>query len=410
MPKRNSKRFTEQAIKLMGKPPRGARVERFDSEVDGLCIRVTGAGTKSWYVYYRFPGPDGEPKHHRLCLGRWPETSVKRAREAAQEIKEQVASGTDPKRVLQLELSAAQAEAEKTFTWLAEKYIARECPNLQRGREIESLIRRELIPYWGWKHVTELRQEHLTEVTDRLIDAGKPMAALRLYEVAKRVLRWSLKRGHIEASPFAASEPPVARVKRGRVLKHHEIGVLWSAWDKMGYPYGPMMQFLLLTAQRRSEVAHMAWTEIDVDKLQWTIPEERSKSKREHIVPLSAPTMEIINAIPRIDGSDYVLTVTGERPVSAFSQAKAKADEISEISDWRLHDLRRTARTEMARLGVAEIVSERVLNHLPRGLVAVYNIYEYLDEKRDALERWGQELTNILTPPPENVVRLKAQQ
>ena len=390
----------------MGKAPRGARVERFDSEVDGLCIRVTGAGTKSWYVYYRFPCPDGELKHHRLCLGRWPEISVKQAREAAQEVKEQVAAGTDPKRVRQLELSAAQAEAQKTFAWLAEKYIARECPNLRRGREVESIIRRELIPYWGWKHVTDLRQEHLTEVTDRLIDAGKPMAAHRLYEVAKRILRWSLKRGHIEASPFAASEPPVAKVKRQRILKHGEIKHLWAAWDEMGYPYGTMMQLLLLTAQRRSEVAGMTWSEIDRGRRQWVIPEERTKLRREHIVPLSAHTMDVLNAIPHFSGSDYVLTVTGKRPVSAFSQAKAKSDEITEISDWRLHDLRRTARTEMARLGVAEIVSERVLNHLPKGLVAVYNIYEYLDEKCDALERWSQELTNILTPPPDNVVPL----
>jgi len=174
----------------------------------------------------------------------------------------------------------------------------------------------------------------------------------------------------------------------------------------MGYPYGTMMQLLLLTAQRRSEVAGMTWSEIDRDKRQWVIPEERTKLKREHIVPLSAHAMDVLNAIPRFSGSDFVLTVTGERPVSAFSQSKAKADEISELSDWRLHDLGRTARTEMARLGVAEIVSERVLNHLPKGLVAVYNIYEYLDEKCDALERWGQELRNILTPPPENVVQL----
>ena len=167
------------------------------------------------------------------------------------------------------------------------------------------------------------------------------------------------------------------------------------------------MKLLLLTGQRRSEVAGMVWSEIDLEGKLWTIPKDRSKSKREHIVPLSGPALTVLNEPPLFGDGAFVFTTTsGRRPVSGFSKAKARANDLSEVEKWRLHDLRRTVRTEMARLGIPEVVGERVLNHLPQGLTKTYNVYEYLDEKQDALAQWGQELINIIEPPPDNVVSL----
>ncbi len=171
---------------------------------------------------------------------------------------------------------------------------------------------------------------------------------------------------------------------------------------------------LLSPLHRRCRVLPMPprWTRLD--KREWAIPASRSKSKREHIVPLPAAAVEILESLPRFTDGDYVFTTTGgRRPVSGFSKAKVRTDQMllaqsTGIEGWRVHDLRRTCRTGMARLGVPEIVSERVLNHLPQGLGKIYNVHEYLDEKRDALDRWTQEVGNIITPPPENVVRLKA--
>ena len=121
----------------------------------------------------------------------------------------------------------------------------------------------------------------------------------------------------------------------------------------MGYPFGAMMKLLLLTGQRRPEVAGMVWSEIDLEGKLWTIPKVRSKSKREHIVPLSAPALTVLNEPPLFGDEAFVFTTTGgRRPVSGFSKAKARANDLSKIENWRLHDLRRTVRTEMARLGV----------------------------------------------------------
>ncbi len=158
----------------------------------------------------------------------------------------------------------------------------------------------------------------------------------------------------------------------------------------------------------------MQWCEVDTDKREWTTPAGRSKNQCEHIVPLPDAAVDILDSLPRFTEGDFVFTTTGgRRPVSGFGRVKVLIDRMlveqdTAIEGWRVHDLRRTCRTGMARLGVPEIVSERVLNHLPQGLGKIYNVHEYLDEKRDALARWAQEVANIVKPPPENVVKLGA--
>jgi integrase len=399
----------------MRRPPKGQRIERFDAGVEGLCLRITSRGVRSWYVYYYFPDPDndGRLKHHRKTLGRYPAMKVAQARAEARRIKDLAGSGIDPK-AAQAEAQAEQdAKKRGTFSAIAERYIAIECPQLSRGQESESILRRELIPHWGPRMVLDLHRRDLTALTDDLIADGRPMAARRLYETAKRVLSWAMERGDIDDNPLAASKPPIKREPRDRALKHSEIRDLWAAWDEMGYPFGSVMKLLLLTGQRRSEAAEMRWAEFDLDRSQWIIPKERSKSRREHIVPLSAPALMMLNGLPRFDECDgesgFVFTTTdGERPVSGFSKAKARVDDLSGVENWRIHDLRRTVRSEMARLGVPEVVGERVLNHLPQGLAKTYNVYEYLDEKQDALARWAQELMNTIEPPPANVVPIEA--
>jgi integrase len=238
------------------------------------------------------------------------------------------------------------------------------------------------------------------------------MAAHRVYQTATRIFNWALNRGDIEASPFAAMKPPVKKVTRDRALKDHEIKALWPVLTEMNYPFGPLQQLLLLLGQRRSEVAEMRWPEVDLDKREWTIPASRSKSKREHIVPLAGAAVDILESLPRFTEGDFVFTTTaGRRPVAGFSKIKLRIDRMLvdrdiAIEGWRVHDLRRTCRTGMARLGVPEIVSERVLNHQAQGLTKIYNLHEYLVEKRDALARWAQEVANIVEPPPDNVIDL----
>ena len=418
MPRRNSTLMTEASIARKPKAPKGKQKEWFDSGADGLSLRITDRGTKTWTISYHRPDAQGdEPKHPRITLGYWPTLGVAEAREEARRVKSDVKSGIDPRArraaaqaVAKVE---AQTEARKTFRAIAERYITLECPGLRRGAETAAIIRRELLPPWGDRHTAGFQRSDLTGLTDRLIIAGSPMAARRVFETATRIFNWALDRGDIAASPFAAMKPPVKKVARDRALKDHEIKAIWATWAEQAYPFGPLQQLLLLLGQRRSEVAEMQWPEIDFDKREWTIPASRSKSKREHVVPLPDAAVGILESLPRFTEGDYLFTTTGgRRPVSGFSKAKVLTDQMlvehdTAIENWRVHDLRRTCRTGMARLGVPEIVSERVLNHLPQGLGKIYNVHEYLDEKRAALARWAQEVQNITEPPPENVVKLE---
>ena len=380
----------------------------WDNEEPGFGLKVTPGGAKIFIFQYRMGGR-GFPTR-RYTIGRFGAFTPDEARRTARRLRSQVSEGKDPARLKVEARDMAQQETQNTFGRLAADYIKRECPQLIRGADIEAVIRRELIPAWGNRPVPELRKRDAIALTDALVDAGKPAAAHKLHETIKRTFSWAVDRDNydIEVSPFAGMKPPVEKEVRQRALRDGEIKALLTACKMLDYPFGSVLRLLLLTGQRRNEVAEMQWSELELDVSEWVIPAGRSKSKREHLVPLSPAALGIIDSLPRFAGPYVFTTTEGRRPVSGFSKAKTRVDALCGVSDWRIHDLRRTCRTGMAALGVPEIVGERVLNHLPRGLSKTYNVHEYEDEKRDALARWAQRVSQIVTPPPANVVPMPA--
>lgn len=414
MPRRASKDLTELGIKRLAKAAPGQRREVPDT-TPGLVLRVTDQGSKSFAVYYRWPDSMGARlKQRRLTFGDWPTIGLETARGKARRVRSWVKQGLDPKLQLAAEVATERAEADKanrrllTFGDLAESYINRECPKLAQGGSYAGTIRRELITAWGRRPASDLRRRDLTEVTDKIVDSGRPAVAFRVHEIAKRLYSWALDRGEVEAHPFAGMRPPVKKQPRRRVLTDDEVKALWIAWDNQNYPFGRLQQLLLLTGQRLSEVAGMRWSEINREGATWVIPSERSKSRREHLVPLGSIALAILEAVPTWDGGDHVFSTRGGRtPVSGFGKAKSVVDDASGVTGWRLHDLRRTCRTRLAALGVPEVVAERVLNHVPKGLSAVYNLHDYEAEKAEALHAWDSAL-QLIIDPPENVVSLGA--
>ena len=436
MPRGSAKHLTDPGIGKMSKAKKGKRVERFDAGAPGLALRITEKGVKSWSVYYWLDG-----KHQRLTLGTWPEIGVAVAREQARVIKSRAKASVNPKRAREAEIAAAEGEVSDTFGAIAEQYIKIEClerklrngkalpPKLKRGWEVERIIRRELMPHWQHRPIAELRKRDAIKLTEALVDAGTPAAAHRLHEIIRRIGRWAARQDKIDLNPFTEMDRPTPKVMRDRVLKPDEIAAVWRAWDTMGYPFGTLGKLLLATAQRLNEVAQMRWIEIDRDNALWIIPANRTKSDRESEVPLSSLVLDILDALPRFGDDSFVFTKTsGQRPVTGFSRMKTRTDTLileaareraeeaggnSELVEpmphWRTHDLRRSARTGLAELGVPQIVAERVLNHAEsNALVKTYDRHEYATEKRDALERWANRLREITEPPPENVVKLKA--
>lgn len=421
--------LTEKGLERMRAAPAAKRVEKFDRLAPGLAVRVSDRGRKSWIAHFRF---DGQTR--KMALGDWPAMGVESARTEMQRVRELAQAGVDPRqqrerdREQERQQAAAQDAELQTFSDLAEQYIARECRRLKRGHEIESVIRRRLIPAWGDRAITTIRKRDAIRLTDALVDEDHHAAALKLHEVVKRVFRWAAQRDEIEVTPFQDWPPPTEKTRRQHVLSHAEMRVLWQAWTQQGYPMGSLAKLLLLTGVRRGEAATMEWCELDSVEAptRWVVPGAKTKSKRDFLVPLPRPARELVAELPRFGGPHVFTTTGGERPVSGFSKGKDRAHELANcIADdldldrprpFRWHDLRRTVRTELPRLGVSEDVAERVLDHAKDPLTATYNVYRYEAEKVDALERWGAEVVRIAEggdpggndePAPSNVVHFR---
>jgi len=178
---------------------------------------------------------------------------------------------------------------------------------------------------------------------------------------------------------------------------------------QMGGAFGAIIQMLILTAQRRNEVSEMTWSELDLDNNQWEIPSARTKNEKPHFVHLSEPAIAVISSAPNI--GDYVFTSSGKTPFSGFSKSKKRLDELSGVSDWRLHDIRRTVVSGMAQLGIQPHVADKILNHQSgtiSGVAAVYQRHEFLEERKTALDAWGNYVQSLLDETDrDNVVNIR---
>jgi integrase len=231
----------------------------------------------------------------------------------------------------------------------------------------------------------------------------------------RKLFSWAASRDIVPVSPCVGVKPPAAEQSRDRVLSDSELRAVWLAADKLGGPFGALVKLLVLTGQRRDEVAGMCWAEIDLEARLWTLAAERVKNNRPHEVPLSDAAVAVLQALPRI-GDAFVLTTNGESPSSGYSKGKRRLDALlpPDMPDWRLHDLRRTFASGMAKAGINLPVIERVLNHSSgsfAGVVGIYQRHDFRDEKRRALDTWGGFVTDLVSDRPRrNVVRLEARQ
>jgi integrase len=371
----------------------------------------------------------------------YPALGLADARAAATSAKRQLQAGVDP--------GAAKAQAKEqaarppdTVTAVVELYIRRGLEGRKKAaRYIEETRRNftnHVLPRWGHRDIKTITRRDVIELLDAVMDGrtvskgadgkrrklpGGPVSANRTLAGIRALFNFALARDIIAATPVARMQLPAEETPRDRILTPDEIRAIWTAADGLKYPFGPFFRLALITAQRRGEVARMRWQDLDLDEKIWTLPSDTTKAGRTHIVPLAPLAIEILQALPRksvtIDrvtkASRFVFTTTGDVPISGFSKGKPRLDhEIASVRDgfplapWTIHDLRRTAATEMGRLGTPEFIIGKVLNHAAAGVTAkVYNHYEYLREKRRALEGWAQYLNNLTRPPYDNVVALQ---
>src|SRR5262249_6048370 len=243
---------------------------------------------------------------------------------------------------------------------------------------------------WIGRSIHEITKRDVVEVVSAIEHRGAPVAANKTLKSLKTFFRWCVGRAVLDQSPAEGVPLPSKEVARDRVLDDNELAHIILAARKIGGAYGGIVELLTLTGQRREEVARLEWAELDLTRRVWTLPKSRTKNAKAHVVHLSEQSMAVL---ARADQpGPYVFSLLGTKPFQEFSRAKRRLDQLSGVAGWRLHDLRRTCVSGMARLGIAPHVADKILNHQAgtiSGVAAFYQRYEFLAERRAALNLWG---------------------
>lgn len=392
-------RLTQAGIERMKAPKKG-RIQKRDSIVPGLCIRISETGLKSYSLITRL-----HKKQLRVPIGQHGVIKLTEARDKARAALALVEKGINPND----ELRRAKEAPTDTVEDVAEDYIKRyvEVHNRPRSAvETNRALRQRIAPAWKGRSIRDITRRDIIDLLEDIATEA-PATANRTKATISGLFNWCLDRGILDTSPAVRLKAPAPIVERERVLSDDEIKRLWPAFEKQGEPFGAYFKVLLLTGQRRSEAATMQWDHVDLDDGLWSIPAELTKANRSHECPLSPMAVEILRDMKRL--GDFVFTTRGNKPISGFSKAKAAVERDAKgIKEaWRLHDLRRTCGTGLARLGIADATISRVLNHAEGGVTKIYKRYGYLDEKRSALNAWGSHIESLLGHIPDNVVPIR---
>ncbi len=374
-------------------PAECKRYEIRDELVRGLLIRVSRTGGKVWYLATRVDGV-----LRRIKLGTYPVLSLKDAREKAQSLLRDIQLGTFQAR--DVEPALPVLTLGDVIPQFITRYAQRQTKDW-KGTESILLRMSGLHPM----PINAIKRGDVTRELERLISdigakGGKGTRANRGLAAIKKLYSWCVDQGIVENSPVVGLKPPIREESRDRVLTDDEIIAFWKGCEAEGYPFEQFGKLLLLTGQRRQEIAAMRLSELDLNRGTFTLKADRTKNSTAHIVPLSGQALDILRSIPRFLGSDYVFTSTGRTPISGFGRFKDRLDTFVglEVEDWRFHDVRRTVATNMAILKVPPHIIEAVLNHksgIVSGVASIYNRHAYLDEKREALQTWADRVEEL---------------
>jgi integrase len=393
------------------RPLPGRDVYTWDTGLRGFGLRVTPKGVKSYVLQYRVNG--GPARRKTIGIHGSPWTTLT-ARKEAERLLMLVRQGVDP---VEAQREAKRRDKALNFAnycdQFVELYLQANWPDTwpEAMRTLENVAK----PRWGKKPLHALKRSDMVKLMDDYGD--RPGRRKYVHSLLRKLFNWAVDRQDIEISPLAGMKAPKPTASRRRVLGQEELICLWEATEHAGWPWGPYVRLLILTMQRRQEVAEMDWSEIDLEAKAWTLPAERAKNDEAHVVPLTGLAIAELNALgPKARG--LVFSTTGKTPVSGFSKAKRSLDEAMleamkarcekregdpdsiKIPDWRLHDVRRTGATNLQALGIPIEVTEAVLNHISgtrAGVAGIYNRYKYEPEKRCALEAWDKKLRKLFS-------------
>jgi len=368
----------------------------YDTEMTGFGAYATKTGAASFFIEYRMGGRGAPNK--RLTIGKLGILTPSEARDLAKAKLGAVNNGVD---VAQAKKDEAQRLANGTFEEIAEKYLGKEGKPGRHWRETRRVLTRDAYPAFGSRPISSITKQEIRAQLD-LVGRRAPSAERKLYAALSPLFKWAVERDTPAINPMVGISAPSPAEKRKHVLNKDELRALWFVAGDLGYPFGPLYRLLLLTGQRREEVAGMRWEEVNLSEAIWRLPPkaefqpQRTKNGLEHIIDLSPLALKVLTDLASCSRQGLVFTTTGTTPVSGFGKVKARIDSLmaerssARFRSWRNHDLRRTMATFMGEvLDVDEGVIERILNHTTGGLKGIYQRQEYRDKRRQALNAWA---------------------
>jgi integrase len=404
--------LTTTTVRALAIPPGKTEAIFFDATVPGFGIRIREGGSRNFVFQYAIG-----TKHRRLTLGKFPALSVADARRTASTLYAKVKLGEDPAG----EKADKQARAGETFGAVLKTYLAQRQETARRQTtysEIERHLARNLLPLHSL-HIAKVDLRAVSVELDRVTREHGAVQSNRTRASLSKFFNWCAGRGIVAANPAAFANRNEEH-PRERVLTAAELKAIWQA--SPDNDYGAIIKILALTGCRAREVSGLRWSEVDLDGRLWTLPGERTKNHRSHLIPLAEPAYTIITQRPRrimANGQPRDLIFgAGEGPFSGWSNSKEALDKrILEmtghsLASWVVHDLRRAFSTMLHDdLGIPPHVVERLLNHISGhqgGVAGRYNKAEYLNEKKQALARWGEHLLALVERYDGSIVPLRA--
>ena len=420
----------------------------WDTDVSGFGLKVTPSGSKIYVFQYRIarPGEAERTPAKRYTVGKHGRLTPEQARARAKELAVLVERGIDPRQAEQDAIAAqvaasrlaeeqARLEGELAFEKIAAVWLDDYEVEKQRRpssvRLAKTIVNHHLTPKLKGRPMPHIGRADLQPILDG-IPAKNRGIRRAVFTYASVLFGWAARRGDIPSNPLKEMAKPEAPKARERVLTDAELAAVWKASALSVEPFGPFFRLLILTGQRRAEVAGIKWSEVDRAAATWTIPADRAKNGVAHIVPLNAMVVGELDQLAlavqvkanateldakRWPKAGFVLTTTGKSAVSGVTKVKnaldaaiAKAHGGEHLPAWRIHDLRRTLATGFQRLGIRFEVTEAVLNHISGakgGIAGIYQRHDWKEEKRSALDAWARHVTAIVAPADDgNVVAL----
>lgn len=409
-------KFTTRSLESL--KPRAERYEAWEDNGKGFGLRVAPSGKKSFIYMYRF---EGRPR--RMTLGQFPKVSLAQAHQLHAQARAKLERGIDPgAESLNRKRAAASAA---TVQELVDQYMEKHAkPRKRSWREDERILHKEVLrdAGWGKRKAKDITRRDVIELLDSIVERGAPIAANRTFGVIRKMFNFAISRDIVSVSPCTAIVAPSAENRRDRVLSEQEIGLLWKGLDTAPVSAQTRLgiRLIIATAQRNGEVVGARKEEFDLKQGWWTIPGERAKNGLPHRVPLNDTALEVIQELLQLNNEErednpYLFPSPHQSgPILADALSRAVHRSITgknphiPIAHFTPHDLRRTAASHMASLGVSRLVIGKLLNHVERGVTAIYDRHSYDSEKRQAMDAWDRKLQGIIHGKKGNVITLTA--